>query len=61
MRGFKMRPLVMAAVILVGSVGAAPNDAEARTNEGERRHLVWDPVDLLWRCLGSPMKCIADT
>ncbi len=45
--------LLVCGALVAGTVGSA----HAEEQNGEKKHLVWDPVDQLNRCLGSPINC----
>ncbi len=42
-----------AAFLAVGLALAMSASASA-----DRGHLLWDPRDQVWRCLGSPLDCV---
>lgn len=46
-----------AAAMLLFLVGTVAPSLKAEEGSGEKKHLVWDPIDEVNRCLGSPLNC----
>lgn len=53
----KKKLSVIVVVILVAALGIGLVKALEAAIE-KKGHLLWDHVDQVWRCLGSPRDCI---
>lgn len=52
-----VRVLAVLVGVIVGVLLVSPTESKAQSGETGNHHLLWDPTDMLWRCLGSPMDC----
>lgn len=48
-------PMLVTAALVLGSGPFVRSLTAADVTP--MKHLVWDPIDMVWRCIGSPVDC----